>query len=166
MSLIGGALLAGLVGLARITAADSEPKAESHDSLDVRYARAQYQMAEANMRKVGATNQRFPKTVSEAVINEYGEDLAVAKAQLDALQGARPFFAAWVRRHESNMRIAEAYYKTATATNTRQTGSVDPLDLERLRLRVEVTRLQVERQAVARRLAQQEAAMAGAVSGR
>ncbi len=130
-----------------LAADETSNDVEKRQKLEVQYAQAQFDLAETNLKKIEATNQRFPKTVSAAVIAEYAEDLAIAKAQLDsAKEGSDPdLFSGWLRRAESNMRAAEAYYRSATTANQRQPGTVDPLDLKRLQLRVAVTRLQYER---------------------
>ena len=127
-----------------IPAPDEKNNAES---LDVRYARAQLRLAETNLRKVELTNERFAKTLSAAVISEYQEDLVIAKAQLqNTLQGGElDQYTTWVRAAESNWKSAEANYKNASSANQKQPGSVGGIDLDRIRLRVEITRLQFER---------------------
>lgn len=130
-----------------LRAADEATDADKREKLELQYAQAQFDLAETNLKKIEATNQRFSKTISAAVIAEYVEDLAIAKAQLDsAKQGNDPdLFTGWLRRAESNLRSAESYYKSATAANQRQPGTVDPYDLKRLKLRVDISRLQYER---------------------
>ncbi len=121
-------------------------KENAGESLEMRYARAQLQLAEANLRKVEKTNAKFAKTVSNAVISEYVEDLAIAKTQFDNSQrGHFDQYPTWISAAKSNWKSAEANYRNASSANQRQFGSVDPIDLERLRLRVEITKLQYER---------------------
>jgi hypothetical protein len=119
---------------------------ESALTLEMKYAEAQFKLAETNLRKVELTNQRFQKTVSASVIADYAEDLAIAKAQLDSVRegGHDVLFAGWIRRVESNMKTAEATYNSARLANQRQPGTVDVLDVERSRLRFEIARLQLE----------------------
>lgn len=145
---VAGISLLGVAGLVRaIGAAPADKVDASPSNLELRYAEAQYKLAETSLKKLELTNQRFARTVSASVIADYAEDLAIAKAQLDsARQGTdTDFFAGWVRRVESNLKTAEASYSSAQTANQRQPGTVDTLDLERLRLRVEISKLQLER---------------------
>jgi hypothetical protein len=148
-----GALMVGLVLLAGVLIAAPEDKAvENKDgrvdlNLELAYAEAQHKLAEVSLRKLELTNQRFPRTISSSVIADYAEDLAIAKAQLDsARRGAdADLFLGWVRRVESNMKTAEASLASARTANQRQPGTVDPLDVQRLELRVEIAKLQLDR---------------------
>jgi hypothetical protein len=137
----------GLIALALaipVASADSE---KSPRNLELEYAEAQLRLAETNLRKVQVTNERFPKTVSASVIADYGEDLAIAKAQYDGVRqgGNDDFFAGWLRRIESSLRAAEASFNSARVANQRAPGTVDAMDVERMRLRMEIARLQLER---------------------
>lgn len=137
----------GIIALALaipVASADSE---KSPRNLELEYAEAQLRLAETNLRKVQVTNERFPKTVSASVIADYGEDLAIAKAQYDGVKkgGDDDFFAGWLRRIESSVRAAEASYNSARVANQRSPGTVDAMDVERMRLRMEIARLQLER---------------------
>ena len=148
-----GALMVGPVLLASVVGAAPEDKAAENKEgrvdlhLEVAYAEAQFKLAELSLKKLELTNQRFPRTVSSSVIADYAEDLAIAKAQLDsARRGAdADLFLGWVRRVESNMKTAEASLASARTANQRQPGTVDPLDVQRLVLRVEIAKLQLDR---------------------
>ncbi len=145
---VAGVLLLAVAGLVRaIGAAPADKVDASPANLELRYAKAQYKLAETSLKKLELTNQRFPKTVSASVIADYAEDLAIAKAQLESARqnAGADLFAGWVRRVESNLKTAEASYTSAQTANQRQPGTVDTLDLERLRLRVEISKLQLER---------------------
>jgi hypothetical protein len=145
---VAGVLLLAVAGLVRaIGAAPADKVDASPANLELRYAEAQYKLAETSLKKLELTNQRFPKTVSASVIADYAEDLAIAKAQLESARqnAGADLFAGWVRRVESNLKTAEASYTSAQTANQRQPGTVDTLDLERLRLRVEISKLQLER---------------------
>jgi hypothetical protein len=145
--MVGPVLLAGVMGAAADNkAADvKEPKTERN--LDLAYAEAQFKLAEVSLKKLELTNQRFPRTISASVIADYAEDLAIAKAQLDSARQAADadLFPGWVRRVESNMKTAEASLASARTANQRQPGTVDPLDVQRLELRVEIAKLQLDR---------------------
>ncbi len=127
--------------------ADSKPANApgGGESLEMRDARAQLQLAETNLRKVQKTNEKFAKTLSAAVISEYVEDLAIAKTQFENVsRGQFDQFPTWLSAAKSNWKSADAHYRNAYSASQRQAGSVDPIDLQRLRLRVEVTKLQYE----------------------
>jgi hypothetical protein len=147
---VGSASAFTLAIVATVVSADVADKpaaaSESPQNLEMKYAEAQYKLAETNLRKVELTNQRFQKTVSASVIADYTEDLAIAKSQLDGVRegGHDVLFAGWIRRVESNLKTAEASYNSARLANQRQPGTVDALDVERMRLRVEIARLQLE----------------------
>lgn len=145
---MAGILVIGVVALVGVLgAAPADTQEKSPRNLELAYAEAQFKLAETSLKKLELTNQRFPKTVSASVIADYAEDLAIAKAQLEsARQGTdADLFLGWVRRVESNLKTAEASYSSAQVANKRQPGTVDPLDVERLRLRVDINRLQLER---------------------
>jgi hypothetical protein len=143
-----GTLMIGVLGFvgALGSAADNKP-ARSQREIELAYAEAQYKLAEVSLKKLELTNQRFARTVSAAVIADYAEDLAIAKAQLDsARQGTdADLFQGWIRRVESNLKTTRANHQSALTVNQRQPGTVDPLDVERLRLRVEINQMQLER---------------------
>src|SRR4029079_4507628 len=145
--MVGALLLAGAMGAAADNKAadDKEPKTDRN--LELAYAEAQHKLAEVSLKKLELTNQRFPRTVSASVIAADAEDVAIAKAQFDsARQGAdADLFLGWVRRVESSLKTAEASLASARTANQRQTGTVDPLDVQRLELRVEISKLQRDR---------------------
>lgn len=140
--MVGVLVLVGALG----AAADNKPP-KSQRELELGYAEAQFKLAEVSLKKLEATNQRFPRTVSAAVMADYAEDLAIAKAQLEsARQGTdADLFLGWVRRVESNLKTTQASHQSALVANQRQPGTVDPYDVERLRLRVEINQMQLER---------------------
>ena len=119
----------------------------NQESLEVRYARRQLELAEANLQKVQRMNQRVPGVVPAEVITEYQQDVQVAKTRLKAaVEGNAGLpFQAWLSRAESLARSAELQWKNALAANQRARGTVDATDVERLRLRSEVARLNLER---------------------
>jgi hypothetical protein len=149
---LAGLVFAGAIVLVRAIPAapagaeDKEGDAKSLRDLVLRYADAQHKLAETNLKKVEVTNQRFARTVSASVIADYTEDLAIAKDQLDGVRrdGEQGVFEGWLRRVESNLKTAEASYNSARVANQRQPGTVDVLDLERTRLRVEIAKVQFE----------------------
>jgi hypothetical protein len=141
-AIVGVMVLVGTLG----AAADSKP-ARTPKELEIGYAEAQYKLAEVSLKKLEATNQRFPRTVSASVMADYAEDLAIAKAQLDNARAGNDtdLFQGWIRRVESNLKTTQASHQSALVANQRQPGTVDPLDVERLRLRVEINQMQLDR---------------------
>jgi hypothetical protein len=117
------------------------------ERVEVRYARAQMQLAEANLKRVEQSNKRVAGSVPDSVVAEYQDDVKVAKTRLEqaAAGGTAKEFQVWLQRAEAEQRTAETTWKIATAVNGRLPGTFDPLDVERFRLRAEVAKLQHER---------------------
>jgi len=122
------------------------PPAADQESLDVRYARAQLQLAETNLRKVRQMNQRTAGTVPAEVVVEFRQDVEVAQQRLqEAIRGESDSFQAWLHRAESLARSAELQWRNALAANQRTPGTIDATDVERFRLRFEVASLEYQR---------------------
>ena len=117
------------------------------ESIEVRYARAQMQLAEANLNRVEQSNKRVARSVPSSVVAEYQHDVQVAKTRLEQATAGRAAseFQVWLQRAEAEQRTAETTWKNATAVNGRVPGTFEPLDIERFRLRAEVAKLQLER---------------------
>jgi hypothetical protein len=143
---MGTTFLGMVVCLAQLLQAPG-PADDKTESLDVRYAQAQLQLAEANLSRIQQSNQRVPRSVPESVVAEYRDDVTVAQARLDqatAGQAANEF-QGWLERAATEQRAAEALWTIATTANSHLPGTFDALDVERYRLRAEVARLQFER---------------------
>jgi len=117
------------------------------ESVEVRYARAQVQLAQANLDRAEQSNKRVAGLVPGSVVAEYQHDAEVAKRRLAqaAAGGAASDFQVWLQRAEAERSAAKTTWENATAVNGRVAGTYAPLDIERLRLRAEVAKLQVER---------------------
>ena len=117
------------------------------ESVEVRYARAQMQLAEANLNRVEQSNKRLERSVPSSVVAEYQHDVQVAKTRLEQVTAGRAAsdFQVWLQRAEAERRTAETTWKDATAANGSAPGTFGPLDIERFRLRAEVAKLQLER---------------------
>jgi hypothetical protein len=117
------------------------------EPIEVRYARAQVQLAEANLQRVQRMNERLARTVPGSVVAEYRRDLGVSQAQLrDAeSRSSEHGFANWLLRAESIWKSADTIWKAAVTINRQSPGTFQSLDIERYRLLAEVTRLQFER---------------------
>ena len=123
------------------------PGETTSESVDVHYARAQLQLAEANLSRVEQINKRVARAVPSSVVADYQLDVKVAKTRLEqatAGQSANEF-QVWLQRAEAERKTAETAWKNATEVNKRVAGTYDLLDIERFRLRAEVAKLQLER---------------------
>src|SRR5262245_8413113 len=80
------------------------------ESVDVRYARAQLQLAEANLSRVQESNKRVARSVPSSVVAEFQYDVDVAKARLAQATGGRAesAFQVWLRRAEAERKAADA----------------------------------------------------------
>jgi hypothetical protein len=117
------------------------------ESVELRYSRAQLQLAEANLNRVEQMNKRLARSVPGSVVAEYQHNVQVAKTRLAqaAASPAASEFQVWLQRAKAEQRTAEETWKNATAVNGRSPGTFEPLDVERFRLRAEVAKLQLER---------------------
>jgi hypothetical protein len=117
------------------------------ENVEVRYARAKLQLAEANLSRVQESNKRVAAAVPRDVVAEFRYDVEVAKARLEQATGGQAGneFQVWLRRAAAERRAAEDRWKSAMAANERVPGTLGAVDVERLRLRAEVAGLQVER---------------------
>jgi hypothetical protein len=117
------------------------------ESVEVRYARAQLQLAEANLNRVEQSNKRVARSVPSSVVADYRQNVEVAKTRLEQATAGRAAseFKFWLQRAEAERKTAETIWKSASAANGSVPGTVEPLDIERYRLRAEVAKLQLER---------------------
>lgn len=125
----------------------SAPSDAISESIDVRYARAQMQLAEANLHRVEQSNKRVARSVPSSVVAEYQRDVKVAKTRLEYAAAGRATseFQVWLQRAKSEQRTAETTWRNAMAVNGHVPGTFDLLDIERFRLRAKVAKLQLER---------------------
>ena len=133
-----------LLGQITQTPAPNHPISES---VEVRYARAQLQLTEANLNRVEQSNKQVARSVPSSVVADYQHDVQVAKTRLEQATAGRAAseFQVWLQRAEAERRTAETTWKSATAANVSVPETVEPLDIERYRLRAEVAKLQLER---------------------
>jgi hypothetical protein len=120
---------------------------DAEQNVEIQFARAQLQLAEANLNRMQQMNRRLARTVPASVVAEYQQDVELAKAQLQQAEAgsAANEFQVWLRRAETVHKTAETNWKNAVAANQRASGTVEAVDVERFRLRAEVTRLQAAR---------------------
>jgi exonuclease VII large subunit len=123
-----------------------EGAAKPSESLEVRYARTQVELAQANLKRVESKNKRIANVVASNVVEQYRQDVEVAQSQLDdAQQGSRKSFDVWLRAAEANWKAADTAWRSAVVANKQAAGAVNPLDVERLRLRTQLYRIDLER---------------------
>jgi hypothetical protein len=117
------------------------------ESAEVRYARAQLRLAEANLKRVAERNKQLARSVPSSVVAEYQDDVRVAQSRLQQATTGRSAneFQVWLERAEAEHRSAETAWKNAIAVNKIAAGTFVPLDIERFRLGAEVAKLQLER---------------------
>jgi hypothetical protein len=123
------------------------PNGTPSEGVEVRYARAQLQLAEASLKRVEQSNKQIERSVPSSVVAEYQHDVEVAKTRLEQATAGRAAreFQVWLQRADAEQRMAETTWKNATIVNGHVPGTFDPLDIERFRLRAEVAKLQFER---------------------
>ena len=140
-------ILVAVVCLLGQVAQPTAQKGTLSESVEVRYARAQMQLADANLRRVEQSNKRVAGSVPSSVVAEYQQDVQVAKTRLKKATAGRAAseFQVWLQRAEAERKAAEMTLTNATAANSSVPGTVELLDIERYRLRAEVAKLQLER---------------------
>ncbi len=143
------AMALAIFGLLLYRAGAAAPAADdaSSDSVAVRCARAQLQLAEVNLRKADAMNRKLEGSLSTDLIAQFTEDVEIARQHVQDLQraGGVDSLETWIQRADLAVRLAEANLKKAKDVDQLVPGTVQPLDFQRLRLRVDIARLQLER---------------------
>ena len=133
--------------LARAIPPENAGQAAIPENLDVRYARAQVALAEANLKRLQEMNQKVAGAVSADTLVSFQQDVKTAQAELEAAQGgqAAQVFEVWLRRAAAALAYADIQWRGAVAANQRMAGTFSPIDVERRRLRLEVDKLEFER---------------------
>jgi hypothetical protein len=123
------------------------PNKPAAESVEIRYARAQLELAEANLDRVQQSNKQMERTVPSSIVAEYQDDVRVAKIRLQqaTVGQSAGHFRVWLQRAEAEQRAADTAWKNATAVNQSAAGTWTPIDVERFRLRAAVAKLQLER---------------------
>lgn len=115
-------------------------------NLDVEYAQVKLALAQASLDRAEARNKKVANTVTPNVLAQYYRDVDVAKIALeDATKGKTDTFNVWLSEIEAQWKSADASWHSAVAANKKMKGTVHSLDVERLRLRAELLRLNLER---------------------
>ena len=129
-------LIAVLCSLGQLLQVSASSDTNS-ESVEVRYARAQVQLAEANLKRVEQSNKRLAGSVPSSVVAEYQHDVQVANTRLEQASTGRDGneFQGWLKCAEVEQKVTEVTWKNAKAVNDCAAGTYDPLDIERFRLR-------------------------------
>ncbi|MGD9719940.1 MAG: hypothetical protein AB7O59_01850 [Pirellulales bacterium] len=142
------ALLAMAFQQARSADPPAEPSSSAKPASDfaIRYAQANLRLAELKLQKAVDMNRRVPRTLANNVIEQFNNDVALAKDQVKAAQqnDSGDVFGLWLQRAEMDLKKREEQLQAATTTNRREAGTYTALDLDRRRAAVELARLRVE----------------------
>lgn len=137
-----------LAGFGLAYALQPQPDQDKHgqrESLDIRYAQAQVALAETNLRRLQDMNAKVKNSVSGDLIVSTTQDLAIAQLDLQAARAGGGDFNVWLERAAADWKYADALYQGAAAADKHVPGTINPIDLERRRLRAQVAQLQYER---------------------
>lgn len=127
-------------------AAPAPAETTSAANLELEYAQAKLELAKANLLRVEQMNRRLARSVPASVVADFQHDVEEANQQVQA--ASAPLggeFDVWLRRAKSELQTASTRYKNALSVNRRLEGTIEAAEIERLRLRAEVARLQLER---------------------
>lgn len=139
------AIVCGMATTVGNTQETPRPEGTPRD-FDVEYAEAKLELAKANLERAETLNQKVSNAVSANVVAEYRQDLEVAELRVEeAKAGKTDNFDVWLRSAEKKAAAAKTAWESAVAANKRTKGTVEATDVERLRLRSEVLRLNFER---------------------
>ncbi len=124
----------------------SQATQQSSDAFRLRYAQAYLKYAEVNLKLANAANARVRRTVSDARLREYREEVEVARGLLAiAESGDRGNdFPTFLKLAEAAYSIELDRYRRAKRANERAPTSTSQLDVARLRLRSELALINLE----------------------
>ena len=111
-------------------------------SIDVRLAKAKLKLAEADLRWATEWNRRLRGTIPKTTVEWLQQNVTLANEQVDiARQDKQHWHALHIRQMEATLRTAKSQLQRAEAINRVSPHDSGELDLERIRLKVEVARL-------------------------
>lgn len=121
----------------------AEPTAGANESLEVRYARAYLQLAQADLQIAREANEKVRGTYPEAAIEPLRQVVAIAEEQLKHALGdnAHSLHSVHLRQAEAAVAEAKGDLQKALDANQRLPGLMTPTELRRARLRLEVAKL-------------------------
>ena len=124
-----------------LPAPPARPVQPSGKNFRLEAARARLALAEASLAQVVARNRKVARSVPENIVAEYQQNVAVAQAFV-AIAGGESF-EAWLRHAEATARDTASAWRSATNAN-RAVQTIDPLEIERLRLAMVLGQRQLE----------------------
>ena len=146
----GTFMAAGLMAvgwaLAQLADDPSAATARRHGGLHDRYADARLQFAETRLHKAESLNAAKPGEVSEADLRSLRAKVELMRAEIEETR-RHPHGNAFVTQRQAAhaaVRLAERNLHAALAVNRRQAGTISPLDVRLLELRLEIARLRAE----------------------
>jgi hypothetical protein len=146
----GTSIVVGLMAvgwaLAQLADDPSAVAARRHAGLHDRYADARLRFAEMRLQKAEGLNAAKPGEVSEADLRSLRAKVELMQAEI-AETRRHPHgngFVAQRQAAHAAVRLAEQDLQAALAVNRRRAGTISPLDVRLLDLRLEIARLRAE----------------------
>ena len=123
------------------------PKPITAEDFELRYAEATLKLAEVDLRKIEGANAKVPGTFSPAALEPLRQSVALGHKHVEQARahGKASEYDSYVAVAEAGWKIASLEYQKASAAQARVGTSVDPNELERLRLTAQVAELRYER---------------------
>jgi hypothetical protein len=129
-------------------AGDKGPSKESgQDSFAMRYAKLQLRLAELTLQKAREMNRRMPQTLAPGMVEQFSDDVDFAKKQVEyaTQHGEVDSFNVWIHQAEIDVRIQESRLKRIQNAARISKEAAQPIDIERVRLSVDIAKLRAER---------------------
>ncbi len=127
-------------------AADDKPAAHSGDEPEVRYALARLRLAELNLERALEANAKSEKAIGDREVQRLRNHIEVARRQVD-IACAHPRTAArqaTIAAAEAARDNARGDLEAAVAANARTPGTISPVNMERLKTKLELAEIRLE----------------------
>jgi hypothetical protein len=121
------------------------------EPLNVRYARAYLDLCKIDLQQAHNVNKSVAGTLTSSYLQPLEQAVRMAEEHLsDTLaEASGKQIAINLRNEEVAAKLAEINYQKAASANARVAGTVNDLELERLRLTAEVAKLTLEKARIA-----------------
>jgi len=122
-------------------------KESGQDSFSVRYAKLQLRLAELTLQKAREMNRRMPQTLAPGMVEQFSDDVDFAKKQVEyaTQHGEVDSFNVWIHQAEIDVRIQESRLKRIQNAARISKEAAQPIDIERVRLSLDIAKLRAER---------------------
>jgi len=122
-------------------------KSQLPESIRVRYARAYLELTKADLNTALGVNKRIGVAYPGNTVQRLRNHVAIAEAKLqyELNGGESKLHDIHLRELEEARKLADMYLANAVAVNKRLAGTIDELEIKRLRLVAEVAKLAIER---------------------